>query len=267
MIDVTQDFKDASREFIKVVSGYLVLDDGTELLPSEDLQSFTINSVGGFLRSSMSKITISMLGDHNFKGQSVDAYYGVEYDGEMHYALVGKFNLTDVAFKKDKGVTEIIGYDNMMHFQEPYISVGEYPTTLFNYIESVCSLAGVPLKNDLVYNGSLSVEEDYYAGVEEITIREVLDDICEVTASHAIITPDGELELRRISDSGEVFTYQDLKNYTLEDYWGGVNSLVLSRQPQNDDVYVQNETAINAPTTRNVLDLSKFRVNYSVEEA
>lgn len=266
MIDVTQDFKDASREHIKVVNGYLVLDDATELLPGEDLQSFTVHSIGGFLRSAMSKITISLLGEHDLKGRAVDAYYGVEYDGQMNYILIGKYNLSEVAFKKDKGVTQVTGYDNMVHFQESYVSVGDYPTTLYNYIESVCSLAGVPLKNDIVYNGSLTVEEDYFAGVEEYTIRDVLDDICEVTASYAIITPDGELELRRVTDTGQVFTYSDLKNYTLEDYWGGVNSLVLSRQPQNDDVYVQNEDSINTPTNRNVLDLSKFRVNYSAEK-
>lgn len=267
MLTVDQSFKDAMNAPVKRVSGYLVLQDGTELKNNGDLKSFTIQSTGEFLKTAMSKFTATLLGEHPIVNTMLDAYYGTFYDDEWHYILKGKFQITEAVFKKDTNTTELTGYDNMLQFVIPYVSVGDYPTTLYNYLRAVCSGAGVPLQNDSIYNGNLVMEEDYYKNVEAFTFRDVLEDICEASASYGFINPSGNLELRQISDTGEVLTYDNLLKYSTGDEWGGINSLVLSRQPQNDDVYVQDEGDINAPTTRNILDLTKFNVGYSTGEA
>lgn len=266
MLTVNQDFKNALQAPIKQVSGYLVLQDGTTVLPSGDLQKFTISSTGGFLRTAMSKFTATITGEHQLIGTTLDAYYGVFYDDEWNYALKGKFQITDAAYKKDKNCTEITGYDNMIRFQSDYTPTGIYPMTLYGYLVAICSLAGVVLANGSIYNGSLTIPEDYYQNINEYTIRDILEDICEASASHAVINAEGELELRQVVDTGETFTYENFIEYEIGDKYGGVNSLVLSRQPQNDDVFVRDEDSINAPTTRNILDLTRFRVGYSMEE-
>lgn len=267
MLTVTQEFKDALREPVKATSGYIVLQNGSELRPDGDLQSYTIETVGGFLRTAMSKIKIDLLGDHQLQGQTVDAFYGVQYDGEYHYVLKGKYTIESANYKKDKGTTELIGYDGMIGFEMAYVTVGLYPTTLYQYLQAVCALAGVVLENEEVYNGDLEIEEDFYKNANEYTARDVLEDICEAAASYAIINPSGNLELRQVEDTGVVLDYSDMLEYNLGDYWGGVNSLVLSRQPQNDDVFIRDDLDINSPTTKNVLDLSKFSVGYLTGES
>lgn len=266
MLTVTPEFKQALRSSVKRVSGYFVLQDGTEYLPGEDLRDYTIESVGGFLRTAMSKATITLKHEHELAGEIADVHYGVEYDGDFHYVQVGKYEIIDATYKKDTELTTLTGYDNMHRFEQPYTSVGTFPTTLYDYLQAICSLAGVVLENAEIYNGDLSIPEDYYQTMSEYTIRDVLEDICEASASYALINPDGNLELRQVADTGETLTYSDLIEYELGDYWGGINSLVLSRQPQNDDVYTRNDDDINAPTTRNVLDLNKFDVGYKVED-
>lgn len=267
MITVEQEFKDALREPIKKVSGYIVAQDGTEYRPDGDLQKYTIHMVGGFLRTAMAKITIGLLGEHNLKDQTIDAYYGVEYDGDYHYALKGQYTIESAVYKKDTGTTELVGYDNMSNFEKPYVTVGSYPSNLYQYLQAVCSLAGVVLENAEIYNGDLSIEDDFYRNATEYTARDVLEDICEASASYAIINTSGNLELRQVTDTGVLLNYDDMIEYKLGDYWGGVNSLVLSRQPQNDDVFVRDDVDISSPTTKNVLDLSKFSVGYLTGES
>lgn len=267
MLTVTTDFKNALREPISNVTGYIELQDGTQLKPDEVLQKYTIDSTGGFLRTAMSKITINLLGDQYLAGSVVDAYYGVYYDGSFTYAVKGKFNITEAAYNKTTNTTVLTGYDNMSLFAVDYATVGTYPTTLYAYLQAVCSLAGVALENDTIYNGDLVVDEDYYQNIGSYTVRDVLEDICEASASYAIVNATGNIELRQITDTGEVLTYDDMKEHDVGDPWGGINSLVLSRQPQNDDIFMRDETDINAPTTRNVMDLSKFNVGYKVGDS
>ena len=267
MITVTQEFKDALKASIKTVSGYLELSDGTQILPGEELQSYTVQSTGGFLRTAMSKLTVKLLGEHELANELIDVYYGVEYGGSMNYVLKGKFNITEVVYQKDTNTTTLTGYDNMIKFTTDYVTVGTYPTTLYDYLQAVSSLAGIALENSTIFNGGLTLTEDYYQNIDEYTVRDVLEDICEASASYALINANGNLELRQITNTEDVIGYDQLLQYEIGDYWGGINSLVLSRQPQNDDVFYRDDVDINTPTNRNLLDFNKFSVGYKAEDS
>lgn len=267
MITVSPEFKNALKAPIKQVSGYLELEDGTQFLPGGVLQKFTIEATGGFLRTAMSKITATLKGEQQYQGSTVKAFYGVRVGATMEYAQKGIFTFSDAKYDKKKDLTVLTGYDNMALFSEDYVTVGTFPTTLFEYLQAVASVAGVPLANEEIYNGDLVIDEDLYVNVGAFSVREVVDDICEASASYAIINPDGNLELRQIADTGELLTYSELEKYEKGEHWGGINSVVLSRQPQNDDIFVRDETDISAPTTRNVMDLSKFNVGYKVGDS
>lgn len=268
MITVSPEFKDALRQPIKQTSGYLELEDGTQWLPSGILQKFTVDSVGGFLRTAMSKITITLKGERKFAGSEVKAFYGVfTADDVWEYVQKGVFTISEAKYNKDKDLTVLTGYDNMAKFNIDYVTVGAFPTTLFEYLQAISSLAGVALENETIYNGDLSVDEDLYVNIGEYTIRDVLEDVCEASASYAVINANGNVELRQITDTGDNLTYSDMIKYEFGDYWGGINALVLSRQPQNDDVAVRNLPDINAPTTRNVLNLNAFTVGYKTNDS
>lgn len=275
MLTVTPEFKTAMRANIKdTVRGFITLSDETVIRGWDEggevgpLQKIVITSTGAMLKTAMSKISLTISGDHeNMVGEVIEASYGTYFDDDWHYVMRGKFKVTDAVYKKDKGSTEITGFDRMLEFQRDYTPIGEYPMTLYQYLVTICSLAGVALENDTIYNGSLSIPEDYYATISEYTIRDVLEDVCEAAASYALINANGNLELRQLQDSGEVLTYKDMIKYEVGDMWGRVNSLVLSRQPQNDDVFVRDDNDIRRPTTRNILDLRKFSVGYSMEES
>lgn len=264
MLTVTEDFKTALKSPIKQVSGYLVLPDGTQLASDGDLVKYSVDATGEMLKTAMSHFKATLLEQHDdLIGTMVDAYYGVLVNGVMEYVLKGKYTITDASYKKDSNTTELEGYDNMLQFQKEYTSVSDFPVTLYGYLQAVCSGAGVQLENTDIYNGSIDIPLDYYVDIPNTTYRDVLREICEVTGTNGRILPNGRLILEKSQDTGEVLTYDNLLRYKLGDKFGGINSLVLSRQPQNDDVFLQDEADIKTPTNRNILDLTKFNVTYS----
>lgn len=271
MLTVTPAFKTALQQPVKRVLGYLVLPDGTQVVGDNngDLQKYSIDATGDLLKTAMGHFTSTLIGQHDtVKGSMVDAYYGVYHDGDYEYILKGKFNITDAKYNKDSGTTDLEGYDNMLRFQQPYTSVSDFPVTLFEYLQAVCSGAGVQLENTSIYNGSLSIPLDYYTDIQDTTFRDVLEDICETTGTNARILPNGNLFLSTIQETGETLTYDNLKKpVSFQDMYGGINSVVLSRQPQNENEYWRDEDDISTPTTRNILDLTKFQVTYSTEDA
>lgn len=263
MLSVSTGFKDALREPIKRVSGYLVLPDGSQVTAGGDLINYSIDSTGEHLKTAMSRLKATLIGEHDLKNQMVDVYYGVEVNGDFEYALKGKFTITDSAYKKDGNHTELEGYDNMLKFQQEYTVISDFPVTLLEYLEAVCSGAGVVLENEDLYNGTVVITEDLYSNISDTTFRDVLREICEVSGTNGRILPNGHLKLETIQETGETLTYDNLLRYTIGEKYGGINSLVLSRQPQNDDVFIQDEADIQTPTNRNILDLTKFNVTYT----
>lgn len=258
--------KQALQAPVKRVVGRLEAADGTLHEPDGTLSSLTLKGLGELLKTAITQIDAVLLGEHKLKGQTIKAHIGV-YDetlDEYIYTQKGVFNILEAEYSKDEDTTKLTGYDNMVEFMKPYQPVSDFPTTLAPFLQALAAGVGVPLDTEDIYNGNLPMPEDYWATIPEATYRDVLKEICEVTVSNARINPQGELELIPINhDSGETLTYDNLIDYKLEDSWGKVNSLVLSRQPQNDDVFVQDEEAINTPTNRNILDLNKFNVGYT----
>lgn len=264
MLTTSIDFKTAIKQPIKRVSGYLVLSDGTQVLPSDDLVKYSVDATGKLLKASMSHLKATLIGDYTAqKGTMLDAYYGVYHASAWDYLLKGKYTITEATYSKDENTTELEGYDNMLQFQQAYTSVSDFPVSMYEYLQAVCSGAGVQLDNDSLYNGSISIPIDYFVDIPDTTFRDALEDICEASGTIARILPSGDLRLEKIVDTGETLTYDNLLKYSAKEKYGGINSLVLSRQPQNDDVYLQDEVDINTPTTRNILDLNKFNVTYT----
>ena len=264
MLQLAPEFKTAIQAPIKRVLGRIVLADGTEINADGDLQKITINGVGELLKPSMKQIDITLNGDYlHLKEQTVKAFYGVYIDGDYQYEQIGVFNILEAEIGKDRDSTTLKGYDNMVKFMRPYQPVSDFPTTLEPFLQALSAGVGVPFVSAGLHNGALPMPEDYWATIPEVTYRDVLKEVCEVAVSNARINPRGELEIVAINQqTGESLTYENLLEYKLEESWGKVNSLVLSRQPQNDDVFLQDEEAINTPTNRNILDLNKFNVGY-----
>lgn len=274
MIPVLPDFKTEMLKDIKNVKARIVLQDGTEINPDGDLQSVKLDWAGAtstpLLKTAMRKAEIKIFGEHDLTGKAMDIFIRVykEDSDEWLEVLQGKFEASKSEYSKDTEVTTVTAYDNMMRFYSPYQSTAVFPTTLLEYLQSIASAVGVQLVNtDLPILGALTIDVDPFASISEASYRDALEDICEVSTTQAIITPEGWLHLRQITDTEETLTPDNLIEFSTGEVWGGVNSVVLAREPQTgDDIYQQDEDDINSPTTRNILNMNAFIPTYTNEE-
>lgn len=254
---------------IKRIIGRLEATDGTIYSADNNLQEIKLTATGQPLATSMVQIEAKLLGEHKIVDTKLTALAGTYNDtsNEFEYTPIGVFNVLTAEYSKDEDTTKIVAYDNMVLFQVLYFPVSDYPTTLYDLLTGLCAAVGVQLSSIDIYNGSLDIPTDYWADIAETTFRDVLKEICEVSATSARINAAGELEMVPLPTlTGQSLTYDNLLDYKFSDDYGAINTVVLSRQPQNDDVVLQDDEQVNYPMTKNILDLETAQITYTMDE-
>lgn len=141
-------------------------------------------------------------------------------------------------------------YDKMLYSMINYEDMKlTFPITVRDYIKKICDYIGLTFanKNDTFANYNRQITADYYLGYD-YTFRDVLDELAQVTASNICINSNDELEIRYISNESVTEIDEDYfkeNNVTFEDIsYGPINSVVLSRSGESDNVYKQDEDSV-----------------------
>lgn len=85
---------------------------------------------------------------------------------------------------------------------------------------------------------------DLWENISGITYRDIFVQIAQATASTCIIGNDDKVYFKPITNTGEKLTYDNMFKLKLEDKYGEINSVVLARTPQEDNVYLRDESSI-----------------------
>lgn len=143
-------------------------------------------------------------------------------------------------------------YDKMLYSMKNYEDMKlTFPITIRDYIKKICDYIGLTFanKNDTFANYNRQITADYYLGYD-YTFRDVLDELAQVTASNICINSNDELEIRYIREESVIEIDEDYfkeNNVTFEDIsYGPINSIVLSRSGESDNVYKQDEDSVSA---------------------
>ena len=127
------------------------------------------------------------------------------------------------------------------------------PITIDDYINTICNHLGLTFKNygETYANSNQVINEEFYIGADgtslNFTFRDVFDDLAEVTASTIVINEeDGELEIRYINETNDTIDAEYLKDVKVDfgQKYGPINSIVLSRSAESDNVYLQDDESI-----------------------
>ena len=247
MIAVSNDFKTAMHQPVKQLDAYIKLDENNEITSSDDLISFIISCDTGMCKSAMRKLEGSYLGEHNLLGQWVHVGFGVKLPSDtFEYLDYGSFLITEITTSKDTGVTSITGYDKMINSMKEYgvLSI-EYPVGLYEYTKQLCLSCGLELGNtSFSTHNNWQITQELWENIDGITYRDIFVQIAQVTATTCIISNDDKIYFKSIYDTGETLTYDNMKKLKLEPIYGEINSVVLSRTPQEDNIYMRDETSI-----------------------
>lgn len=140
-------------------------------------------------------------------------------------------------------------YDKMLSSMKDYEDMKiTFPIKVKDYIKKLCDYIGLTFAsyNDNFANYNKELTADYYIGYD-YTFRDVLDELAQVTASTICINSKDELEIRYIPKKSVIELNEDYfkdTNVTFDNLYGPINSIVLSRSGESDNVYLQDEESI-----------------------
>ena len=233
---------------------------GSTELSSEELNSVTPSFESSILKSAMKMLEV----DSNVeipKGSVVNYKFGVKVNGVYEYLDFGNYIVKEVEKQEDTLSYKIICYDKMLNTMKDYVALqnGTFPMTIRDYINNLCLDCGLEFKNasDEFANYDKIIENDLYADLD-YTYRDIFDELSAVTASTICLDNEDNVEVRYVSDTLDTIDEEYLKdiNISFGEKYGPINSIVLSRASESDNVYLQDENSVatNGLTELKIID-------------
>lgn len=254
----TNAFKEQIKEMGKELDSLITFDD-TEL-GAEQLNSVTPSFESSILKSAMKMLEI----DSNIeipKGSVVNYKFGVKVNGVYEYLDFGNYIVKEVEKQEDTLSYKVVCYDKMLNTMKDYTTLqnGTFPMTVRDYINNLCLDCGLTFKNanDEFANYDKVIESDLYANLD-YTYRDIFDELSAVTGSTICLDKEDNVEIRYVTDTLDTIDEEYLKdiNVNFGEKYGPVNSIVLSRSGESDNVYLRDEDSVatNGLTELKIVD-------------
>ena len=271
---VTKKYKIEIKKYGRQLDTVITYNDGKEhLLDSDVLFSITPVVNGNILKSVMKELSFESSVKVP-KGTTINVKFGVLVNlgltvAEVNAMKVNRLNsmpvkmlstlkgyeyinlgnyivAEDPEYNADTFSYTHICYDKMLYTMKNYEKLDiTYPISIRNYINKTCEHLGLAFKNfnDTFANYDKQIKSDLYDGYD-YTFRDIFDELAQVTASTICINENtDELEVRYINDTQDMIDEDYLKdtNVGFKEKYGPINSVVLSRAAESDNVFLRDE--------------------------
>lgn len=182
-----------------------------------------------FLGTTVSKkITVNILNPNNeinLENKEIEVYVG----SNDEYVPMGNF-IIDLPPENEevKEKTSFTGYDYMIKFEIPYEDDNVYPISLKQFLENLCTKAGLTLGSETLVNENYTILANPFT--ENETCRTVLSTVAELCGGFAKVGRDNKVYIVTLNKEtiletidGNVYDTSFIKN----NEWGKINSLVI----------------------------------------
>lgn len=222
---------------------------GSTVIMGETLNSITPITNASILKSLMKELdfksTIQIP-----KGTIVKYEFGLFVNGEYEYINYGNYVVYQNEYNADTKSYSHICYDKMLYSMKEYTTLqnGTFPMTVREYISNLCLDLGLTFKNQTTTfaNYDKVISSDLYANLG-YTYRDIFDELSAVVAGIIGLDKLDLVEVKYLNETTDEIDESFLKNVnvTFKEKYGPINSVVLSRSAESDNVYLKNETSIN----------------------
>lgn len=253
MITANADYKNSAQAPVqtpRVVVTQVVESDPFVYASDDELMSVKIDTVGLFLGTGTKKATIKLLGLHNeFREQDVTIELGLLNESDTYdYITLGNFTTDNLALDYEANSTTVTLYDAMWtasNSKYSSLDIPEFPMTVHSLAEATANSLNVELMDGFedLPNADYMIQENLYELIDGTTARDVIAEIAQATATTAIISGT-TLKFVAFADSGEAMTSDNLKKLKIGSHYGVINSVVLARVPQEDNITLSDESSI-----------------------
>ena len=174
--------------------------------------------------------------------------FGVKAPGDYSYSYngFGTYIVNSQKYDDDTRTLNLECYDLMLQSMIPYDLVLDYDdlsvtVTVKDLLDAICvRLNWIPGYTDFTNSGAVIDGEKFDSSY---TFRDVLDQIAQVAAG-VIAFKDDKLCVLYPTSTGETIDASNLRSLTIGEKYGPVNSVVLARTPQEDNIYAFDEESV-----------------------
>lgn len=211
----------------------LEVEDGRTFDKSNGFIGFRILEEAGVATTSMATITFSIKGFVDLKDLHVAASYGYAFEDDEEYISFGPFIVDEQTYDKKLDRSTFTGFDLMLEMCKVAKLDGiEYPITATRYLTELADRAGV---NSQIERIDYTITEDVYSNTGH-EYRSITEDIAELS-NQIMFFKGGMLVNKTSKETGIKLIKKNITGFSLLPKFGPVDSLVLSRYPQEDNVY------------------------------
>lgn len=272
MRQVSEAFKEAIKQYGRQLDVIITYNEnGTDkILTNDTLFSVTPIVNGNLLKSVMKQLNFESSVKVS-KGTWVNVRFGVLVSEgltvqEVHQMRVDRLNSTEVRMLQN---FEYVNFGNYIVAEEPEYNadtlsythkcfdkmiltmkeyeplIVPYPISIKNYLNALTNKIGIQVKETGFYNQNQMIQSELYAN-QGYTYRDILDEIAQATGSIIHINEFDKLEVKYPEDTQEIIDENSLKNIDVAfgKKYGKINSIVLSRSAESDNVYLRNEESV-----------------------
>lgn len=256
-------FKEAMQEYGKEITAsfrcYDVTEEGSVDENSyveygdDSIVSMRFHYEGALLKSVMRCLDVEVKRDAN-SNIGINSFlknvrFGVKAPGDADYSYkeYGTYIVKDMKIDEEQDTILLECYDLMLMSMVPYdLPYNDGRFTLNDFLWDICARFGWErgFDGEEYANKNFRLEENNLYD-ESFTFRDVLDDIAEATASIVAFVGD-TLTLIQPTYKGVYFDTSNLKSLKTGEEYGPINSVVLSRSPQEDNIYKRDEDSVAA---------------------
>lgn len=247
MRNVSNGFKSAINEFGKQISARITLSNGT-VFNSNSIITCKLSYDGALFDAVMRTAEIVLYADAVLPVDDITSIeFGVLVGDAFEYINYGSFVITEQIYNDENDTVEIQAYDPMVKAMVDYNLNLDYSSgtvTVYTLLSSICNTLDIQLGTSSFYNSTQIVDgEKYDDGT--YTYRSVLAEIAQVAGGTIAFKPDGILYVLYPNNTGETISCENLRSFKIGDTFGAVNSIVIARTPQEDNIYIRDEEAID----------------------
>lgn len=264
MYTVTESFLSAVAAAQRTIRAKAVITrtDGSEQPLSDEnaLQSVSINRpltandtlIGSAVSGKIECVVLDPNGSLSgiSDGEKLEVWLGAESAGEPEWVDFPAVSLDTVNPDPDSHTVALSGFDDMARLERKTFSdlSISYPITLRGIAELAVGAVGLSLsEEDFLLQDQSYGEDDMPNLTGDETLREIIAWVAEAALSNAVIGRDGKVHFVPMIPAQAADCTVDADNYFTflpDSAWGPINTVVLGRVPQEDNIYREDASAV-----------------------
>lgn len=247
MISVSDNYKTAAKAPVKILQASITI-DGNTFSSSDILVNLTKEELGYYFSTVTKSLTFTLLGtDFNLLNKRAQVLIELKHQDSFESCDLGSFEIYDQTIDFEKKISTFKAFDKIGSMGKVQYNHGElsFNCSIRNLAAQIADRFGLELACDDLPNLDYIIKEDLYTNINNVTYRDILAEIAGATCS-IVKTTDTNLILSKLqNETREELNYDNLRKLKIEPLYGPINSIVLSRTPQEDNIVVVDQESID----------------------